>query len=146
MKGDVIPDIDHVARLCKGSSINEDGTVAASAFVLRQSEDYLSVNWLEYFSQLDRAGQLNEIRSVFAKKMKISNTNRLAILNVGLSRHAVREGTTSRRDLAFLHEPENHPHVDESHSGIFEIGSDDLAVVESLAASVTNVVPARPGQ
>ena len=44
MKGDIVPDDHHVGRLCGGSHIREDGTIAATAFKLRPGEPYLSVN------------------------------------------------------------------------------------------------------
>ena len=47
MKGDVVPDGHHITRLCGGSHIRENGTIAALAFKQRPGEAYLSVNWLE---------------------------------------------------------------------------------------------------
>lgn len=55
MKGDTVPDEHHITRLCGGSHVREDGTIAATAFKPRQGEAYLSVNWLEMLGLADRA-------------------------------------------------------------------------------------------
>ena len=47
-----IEDDHHVSRYCKPSSIGEDGLPLTSAFRLRTKEEYLSVNWLEYYANL----------------------------------------------------------------------------------------------
>jgi len=44
-----IEDEHHVCRYCKPSSMGEDGLPLTSAFTLRTNEEYLSVNWLEYY-------------------------------------------------------------------------------------------------
>ena len=83
MKGDVVPDDHHIARLCGGSHIREDGTIAATAFKPRPGEAYLSVNWLEFLGLADRAAQLDEVRHVLASKRGVGASARLAVLNVG---------------------------------------------------------------
>ena len=90
MKGDVVPDNDHVARLCGGSHIREDGSVAATAFMPRFGESYLSVNWLEHLALPDREVALAELRRALAAKRKIGSTARLALINVGHMRTVVR--------------------------------------------------------
>ena len=51
MRGDALPDADHVSRYCKPSTV-QDGKVQPNAFFFRDGEDYLSVNWLEYLKTL----------------------------------------------------------------------------------------------
>ena len=46
MKGEAIPDSDHVGRYC-GARTVDNGEISAAAFMLRNTEEYLSVNWLE---------------------------------------------------------------------------------------------------
>jgi hypothetical protein len=85
MKGDRIPDQDHVARHCGGATIHEGGTVNGTAFRLwRGKEDYLSVNWLEFLDSSDRNSQLAALREAFrAKNFKLGKNARFAVLNVG---------------------------------------------------------------
>ena len=50
MNGNNLLDDAHVVRYVKPTSRHEDGSVDGSAFRLRPSDNGLSVNWLEYFS------------------------------------------------------------------------------------------------
>ena len=43
MKGDTIPDQNHIARLCRPKQVPE-GQIQATAFMLRADEEFLSVN------------------------------------------------------------------------------------------------------
>ena len=45
MRGDQVPDADHVARYCSPRQV-ENGSPRWGAFQPRVGEDYLSVNWL----------------------------------------------------------------------------------------------------
>ena len=69
MKGDRVPDKDHIARQCGGANVHEDGTIDGAAFRLRERpdgwEEYLSVNWLEHLGPADRLRQLEILRQVF---------------------------------------------------------------------------------
>lgn len=145
MKGDIVPDADHVTRLCGGSHIREDGTIAATAYKPRPGETYLSVNWLEFFADKDREAALAEVRRALAAKRTIGSTSRLAISNVGGLRDFVRQESAARTELTVRHEPENDPDrlYDPSHSGIYGIPEDDMAVPELIASNVASVVPAR---
>jgi hypothetical protein len=62
-----IPDTDHVSRYCSPKQIVM-GTIQASAFILRQNEEYLSVNWLEKLCRTNRDDQIKELRLSFKKK------------------------------------------------------------------------------
>jgi hypothetical protein len=112
MKGDLIPDLHHVSRLCGGSHI-DDGVVQAGAFPLAPSHSYLSVNWLEHLGLSDRAAELGEIQRVLATKRKVGTTARLAVAPVGEMRTLVRNESDDARELHVLHEP-----PDPSHAGI----------------------------
>ena len=50
MTGDQLPDDDHVAYYCSSFRIDGRGLPSARAFLPRDKEKHLSVNWLEYFS------------------------------------------------------------------------------------------------
>ncbi len=55
-QGDIISDSDHVSRHVGGSKI-DNGRITAAAFELKPGEKYLSVNWLEFFGDSDRASR-----------------------------------------------------------------------------------------
>jgi hypothetical protein len=139
MKGDVIPDPDHVARHCGASTVDE-GKIQATAFMLREPHVYLSVNWLEELGRPNRASQVRDLQKLYATKLKLGAKARIAILNVGTVRTKVESESSDRRLLRVLHDPEPD---DSSHSGIYEIPYDDDLVAELIAQVVLENHPAR---
>ena len=65
-----LPDDAHVVHYVKPTSIHDDGSVDGSEFCLRPSDKGLSVNWLEYFSDLTKAQQLDEVRRLSRLTMR----------------------------------------------------------------------------
>ena len=63
MKGDPVPDQDHICRYCSTVRCTENGQVTGTAFRPRQADEYLSVNWLEFFHLADQQDEIQEIRS-----------------------------------------------------------------------------------
>lgn len=142
MKGEALPGGDNVARLCGGSHLDpETGKPAPGAFMLREDESYLSVNWLEYFAQHSHEDRLSEIRQALASKRTVGKTAILALLNVGLAIRQVGNNPL----LTFTHEPIEPPEqpVDQSHSGINNIRSFEQEVAEKLSHAVHEVCPAK---
>jgi hypothetical protein len=140
MKGQAIPDSDHVARYCKASTV-EDGEVSAAAFMMRETEEYLSVNWLEELKRSDRASQIRDLQQLYATKLKVAAAARIAILNVGALRAKVERESPDRRLLRVLHEPIIPD--DPSHAGIYEIPYEDEIVAELIAQVILEDHPAR---
>ena len=118
MKGDRVPDSDHIARYCRGSSVESDGTINRMAFRIRNEEGYLSVNWLEFLKKPSREEEIDEIQNVLRKKLTLGSRSRIAVANVGSLIDHIR----AERILKVQHEPEPE---DQSHSGIFGYGIDD---------------------
>lgn len=139
MKGQAIPDSDHVARYCKASTV-EHGEISATAFMLRETEEYLSVNWLEELRRSNRASQIRDLQELYARKLRVGAVARIAILNVGIVRTKVERDSLDRRVLRVLHDPEPD---DPSHSGIYNIPHDDEIVAELIAQVVLENHPAR---
>ena len=105
----------------------------AAAFRPRQDEEYLSVNWLEYFSESDSTDAVQRVREVFRdKNYRVRQNGRFAVLNVGAAKTAAYEGVD--RALSIDHLPVSN---DQSHAAIRGYGSDDLSVAVELAALVT---------
>ena len=114
----------------------------SAAFIPRQSEDYLSVNWLEYFGETELNAAIERVREVFhGKSFQVRPNGRFAVLNVGNTKMAVAEAVG--RTLTIDHSPLSD---DQSHAGIFGYASEDLAVAIELTALVTSqdVHPAVP--
>lgn len=79
MKGDQIPDPDHLARFCRPGQV-ADEQIQATAFMLRSNEECLSVNWLEYLNCSNRDHEINEIRNVYSAKLNIGARAKIAVL------------------------------------------------------------------
>jgi hypothetical protein len=140
MKGQAIPHSDHVGRYCKASTV-ENGEISAAAFMMRETEQYLSVNWLEVLNRSDRTIQIRDLRALYATKLRVGTTARIAVLNVGDLRTKVERESPDSRLLRVLHEPEE-PN-DPSHAGIYEIPHDDEIIAELIAQVVLEKYPAR---
>lgn len=131
MAGTLIPNDDQIARYCKPSCV-EDGVPLVTAFLPRNDESYLSVNWLEYFRATNPSAAVDRVRDVFCKKgYGLRPNGRFAVLNVGAAKMAVYGAM--RRALRIEHLPLAD---DDSHAGIVGYSSDDLAVALELAALV----------
>lgn len=113
-----------------------------NAFSLRQDEDHLSVNWLEYFDKTELNAAVERVREVFhSKGFTLRPNGRFAVLNVGAAKTAVHEAVGCILNIDHLPLSD-----DPSHAGIFGYSSEDLAVAVELAALVRSqdVHPAIP--
>ena len=132
MIGDPLPDDDHAARYCKPSTVDEEGLPMASAFKPRIDEEYLSVNWLEYFKTREPAVGVQHVRDAFRQKnYRLRPTGRFAVIDVGGAKQAVREGVG--KELRIDQRPLDD---DPSHAGIHGYAADDLAVAVELKVLV----------
>ena len=137
MKVDRIPGSDHISHYCRGTSVTTDGTINGTAFQIREEEDYLSVNWLEFLNKSSRDEEIAEIRKVLQKKLKLGSRSRIAVANVGtLINHILEE-----RILKVQHEPELPD--DPSHSGIFGYIIDDVLIADMIAEVFQESYPSK---
>ena len=119
MHGNDLPDEANVVRYIKPTMVFEDGSVDGSEFCLRAhrpDDTGVSVNWLEYFGDLSKAEQLDEVRRL--SRLDMRKSGRLAELNVGTTKHHVRNELDA---LRFIHSPlpaEGDYGTDPSHSEI----------------------------
>ena len=142
MKGDQIPDPDHIARFCRPGQV-ADEQIQATAFMLRSNEEYLSVNWLEYLNCSNRDHEINEIRNVYSAKLNIGARAKIAVLNVGEVCERVLKESENRRNLEVLHDPIEDDLYDPSHSGIYNLTQDDELIAELILETVHEAYPAR---
>jgi len=125
-----VPDSDHIARYCKPMAI-EDGRLLPTAFMLRPEEEYLSVNWLEYLNCSNRESEIQGVLAAYsAKQFKPKASSKIAVLNVGKVRQAVRLESSDGRNLRILHKP-SLPY-DPSHSGVHNISPDNELIAEII--------------
>lgn len=129
MTGDPLADGHHVVRYCPPSQVNDDGLPAVHAFVPRESDTHLSVNWLEYFTgDID---PIEQLRVVLDAKLTIKKTGRLVRLNVGDAKSAAHTAGCDSLDI------EERPTEDDpSHAGIVGYTHEDLDVATALRSLV----------
>ena len=127
-----LPDGDHTSRYCKPTVIDDNGLPMTSAFELKNGENYLSTNWLEYFNERDLSSAVQCVRDAFCKKnYNLRPNGRFAVLNVSAAKTAILEATG--KTLYIDHLPLND---DQSHAGIFGYTANDLLVAVELKALV----------
>lgn len=137
MKGDKIPDQNHIARYCKSTQVS-DGQIQATAFMLRTGEESLSVNWLEFLNCSNRGSEIIEIRKIYSKKLSVGLHAKIAVLNVGEVRKKVLEESPDRRKLEVLHDPAPEMN-DPSRSRIYNLKQDDELIAELILETVREV-------
>ncbi len=150
MSGDDLPNDSHVVRYVKPSLI-DDEIVDGSAFVLRDNENGLSVNWLEAFGVGDQFIQLNKVRRVC--RLKRSRNGRFAKLNVGETKRCVLAWAKEAGffvDLCITEEPLARTakfEADPSHAVITGVppSSDDVAMVVGDLIADCLLYPLYPG-
>ncbi len=139
MKGDKIPEENNIARLCFPRTVN-NGEIQPTAFMLREGEEYLSVNWLEYLKCSNRDCEIAEIQKVYSKKFDVRPRARIAVLNVGEVCEKVKTESSDKRNLDILHLPEE---TDLSHSGIYNLREDVELIAELIHEKIHDTYPAR---
>jgi hypothetical protein len=138
-----LPDEDHVMRYVSWGRLrkDEDDNVLGflgDAFKLKPNEDYLSVNWLEYFDG-DREAKIQasvgvlKIQAsvgVFRKTLDVGGKSAFGIGNVAKIKEVCRGNGANVR---IVYEPRDD---NKSHSGIRRLPRDDFTLLEALAADV----------
>jgi len=129
-----LPPDDHILRLVPWARVRKDENdnvtgILGEAFLLKEGEAALSVNWLERVpgaleKQLSTAAKL--IRATQLSK-KLGSKSRLARLQVDATKEVAAK---NRANIRIVHEPidENEP-----HSGIRQLPRDDPGLLEALA-------------
>ena len=143
MKGDKIPDQNHIARYCKPTQVS-DGQIQATAFMLRTGEESLSVNWLEFLNCSSRESEITEIRNIYSAKLNVGARAKIAVLNVGEVRQKVHTESPDGRNLEVIHGPLPDPLIDDpSHSGIYNLKQDGELIAELILETVREAYSAR---
>ncbi|MDI9313124.1 MAG: hypothetical protein QM529_00375 [Hydrotalea sp.] len=109
-----IPDNDNVLRHIKGSWLDaEKNTVTSEAFMLREHEQGISVNWLEHdiIKYPNTKSQINFIRGSI--NLELKKSHRFLKLNVGKTKNIIKEKI--KKTIIIEHQPNKH---DNSHSCI----------------------------
>jgi len=122
INGQDIPDSDHVLRYCSQLHIHDEtGRILTSAFRFRPGEEYLSVNWAEYFGKdMEISQQITKIREGVSKNLQLKPSGRFARINVGRAKKQI-------ESAEIKHTPgKKNP----SHSGIYVTQENREATLE----------------
>ncbi len=135
-RGDALPDYDHVVRHVPWSRLRRDENdgvigILPQAFSLRDGEESLSVNWLEYFSG-DPQSQIKEVITSIRNTKNVGGKSAFCIANVGKVRGICKAGRVNVR-IVFAPNDGN-----PSHSLIRYLSQDDLVLLEELADEFSN--------
>jgi len=139
MKGEKIPNYNHIARFCRPMQV-PDGQIQATAFMLRADEKSLSVNWLEFLNCSSRECEITKIRTIYSETFNIGARAKIAVLNVGEVCEKVLTDSPDGRNLEVLHDPLVN---DQSHSGIYNLKQDDELIAELILETVREAHSAR---
>ena len=139
-----IPEHSSVVRYVGFTRIRGD-LVEGSAFSLRPGEIGLSINWLDFFHELTKEDQIDQVRRLI--HMNVGTRAAFAELNVGQTRRLIGNLIP---EIQFVHSPapanERYP-TDPSHSEILGLPSPaeaDMALLigDMIAQCVLNLHPA----
>ena len=139
MKGEKIPDQNHIARFCRPLQVHEE-QIQATAFMLREDEECLSVNWLEFLNCSSRENEITKIRTIYSETFTVGARAKIAVLNVGDVHEKVLTESPDGRNLDVLHDPAMN---DPSHSGIYNLKQDDELIAELILETVRESYSAR---
>lgn len=123
---------DHVARHCSPTQINKNGTPRPGAFQIKESEEFLSVSWIEYFGGASVADNMVGVREEVSKHRNIYRKNaRFAVIDVESAERTIM--SKCDKILLFKDLQENgYP----SHAGIYGYKTRDIGVAHTLAEMV----------
>ncbi len=140
---EILPE-HHVSRHCSPAKMNPDtGVIEGTAFLLRENEPFLSVNWLEYYSncknQLDQLKQIHEFLSKKFQNGGIRPTHAYIILNKKITLDYIDQKFKKKVILRIEQDKRTTPF--NCHSGIFDTAIDkarERAVANQLAILVNS--------
>ncbi|MBU1211273.1 MAG: hypothetical protein KJ587_08380 [Alphaproteobacteria bacterium] len=136
MKGGNLPDNHHVIRVVPYSKLDKDeegqptGGLLFSAFQRRESEDGLSVTWLEYFAGHDHGKKVERaVHGIRASNYKPGGKAAFAIGMVGKIKELCR---AQKHKVRIIHAP-----VDDNkaHAEVRQIPRDDHVLLDALATA-----------
>lgn len=131
-----LPTEDHIARYIRSGLLIRDETrhiigVHPSAFVLREGEMNLSVDWMERHPG-SKAAQLREV--VQHAELQLKKNDAYGVLQVGIFSSACARRNVKVR---IIHEPtSNNP----AHSAVHQYPRDDLELATILASLASDDV------
>lgn len=126
--------MDHVVRYCRPSTMN-DGFPKTAAFMLREAEDTLSMNWMEKTGTKDRKQAACRVCELMrARGFGVSQNGRFASFNAGAIRNELNR-RLGASGISLNHDPVP---GDPTHTVVsgYRDEEDNLEVAATLSALV----------
>ena len=118
-----ILDAHHVMRYCSPKHVRRNGQISETAFALKPDEQYLSVDWLEYFNgDATFSRQLTQVQEAVQQRLTVKHNGKFL---------KIQAGEVRALKLRIAHEPG--VEADPSHAGIYPEALEDLAFMLALA-------------
>ena len=127
MKGDPLPDNNHVSRYCSPNKV-ENERPGTAAFVLSDKDGCLSVNWLEFWSN-DLSVAVGRVQE--ESPLELKPNGRFAVLNVLKTKNAI--SALTKRQSTITHEPTD---LVGSHAEVCGYTHEEFGVAAALALIV----------
>lgn len=136
MLGNTIPATHHLARHIAARHITEDGqAILASAFPWRSGEEYLSFNWLEYYSG-GYAAQVTAVVAEVKNCRRVKPNDRFGTFEI---EKLTKRCTDARVSIEVHHEPVFEPCPLPSHSGIYDLSNEHELLAEIIAGQLKHL-------
>lgn len=137
--GQALPEDHSVVRFCPPKHIERDPDteeivgIFPEAWKLRENEDSLSVNWLEFFDD-EGLSQLNHCIAQFKTNLKINKRSAFAVCQVAVFKNIC----SSRSNIVkIVYSPED---GNLSHSSIKRIKSDDHELLAEISYKAVKLI------
>ncbi|HCL57233.1 MAG TPA: hypothetical protein DHW82_09540 [Spirochaetia bacterium] len=130
-----IPNHDHVTRYCPKYTLDESGKPTGDSFKLRVGEEYISVDWFEYFKKIN--SQLTEKEIFQMLEQALIKRKFTPKKNGVFSYH--NSGKVKEKKYKEIYFQVKQIQRDSSHSGIFPKPT-RLYEVEMIAETVEKVI------
>ena len=126
--GDSIENAHHVMRYCRPKQVQR-GKITESAFALREKEEYLSANWLEYFNEgMQFPELLRKTRETVGQSLNLPHNGRFAKIHVGDAKRKIKGVRIQYRPV------DNNP----AHAGIYPPSEKNREITLELANLVSD--------
>jgi hypothetical protein len=131
-KGQQLLDEHHVMRYVPWTKLRKDGDdnvvgFLPAAFELREVEDHLSVNWLEYYSG-DHQNQVTQCIKEFRSGFEVKRKSAFGVANAGKVKE-ISQG--NGKPVRIVYSPSDH---NPSHTSIQKLPRDEFSLLEALAS------------
>lgn len=125
----LIPGDNHVVRHVGRDKMLSDGRISGQAFRRKDEEEYMSVNWVEYFGLISHIAAIQKIEQAYLNKGRtVNKSSKFAVINIDRMTECV-----NKEAHITLHVKHEGTSPDPSHSGVFNMPKEDTTIGNLIA-------------